>query len=217
MDAAYEGVAAMLASHAYVMAGAERADSLVVNPHKWLFTPLDLSAFFCRRMEILRRAFRVTPEYLRTPEEGTVRNLMDDGVLLGRRFRSLKLWVILRSFGARAIRGHLARHIDLAQQLARWIEEHPDFERLAPSPFSVVCFRWRPAGRVMSEADIDRANLELIERVNRTGDIFISQTAIHDRPAIRIAIGHLGTTDQHVRRAWELLIHHANTLPVFRG
>ena len=155
VDAAYAGVAAMLPSHAHILAGADRADSLVVNPHKWLFTPFDLSAFYCRRMDVVRAAFSLTPDYLQTLEAGQVKNLleagqaknlMDTGVQLGRRFRALKLWMILRSFGARAIREHLSAHIRLAQELAGWIDAHPDFERMAPVPFSVVCFRWKPAG-----------------------------------------------------------------------
>src|SRR5439155_7648033 len=127
------------------------ADSLVVNPHKWLFTPFDLSAFYCRRMDVVRAAFSLTPEYLRTSEPTAVRNLMDTGVQLGRRFRSLKLWMILRSYGAAALRTHIATHIQLAQELASWIDADPDFERLAPVPFSVVCFRWKPAGKALSD------------------------------------------------------------------
>src|SRR6266550_3686828 len=160
VDAAYGGVAAMLPSHAHVLAGADRADSVVVNPHKWLFTPFDLSAFYCRRMDVVRAAFSLTPEYLRTAEGTGVRNLMDTGVQLGRRFRALKLWMILRSFGARAIRERLAEHIRLAQTLARWIDDHPDFERMAPVPFSVVCFRWKPAaplGGHLDETALDTA------------------------------------------------------------
>src|SRR5438067_1203617 len=145
VDAAYAGVAAMLPSHAAILDGADRADSLVVNPHKWLFTPVDLSAFYCRRMDTLRAAFALTADYLQTPDAEARRNLMDTGVQLGRRFRALKLWMVLRSFGARAIRERLAEHVRLAQVLARWIDEHPDFERMAPVPFSVVCFRWKPA------------------------------------------------------------------------
>src|SRR3954454_22524214 len=122
VDAAYGGVAAMLPSHAHVLAGAARADSLVVNPHKWLFTPFDLSAFYCRRMDVVRAAFALTPEYLRTAESAPVKNLMDTGVQLGRRFRALKLWMVLRSFGAREIRAHLAAHIALAQKLAAWVD-----------------------------------------------------------------------------------------------
>ncbi len=151
VDAAYGGVAGLLPTHRHLLAGAERADSFVVNPHKWLFAPVDLSAFYCRRMDVLREAFALTPEYLlQTTEKAPVRNLMDTGVQLGRRFRALKLWMILRMYGARTIREHLARHIDLARQLAGWIDDHPDFERLAPVPLSVVCFRWRPAADARS-------------------------------------------------------------------
>src|SRR6266487_440228 len=161
VDAAYGGVAAMLPSHAHVLAGADRADSVVVNPHKWLFTPFDLSAFYCRRMDVVRAAFSLTPEYLRTSEAAEVQNLMDTGVQLGRRFRSLKLWMILRSFGARAIREHLANHIRMAQEFASWVDAHPDFERMAPVPFSVVCFRWKPAGLI--DDALDEANERLID------------------------------------------------------
>jgi aromatic-L-amino-acid decarboxylase len=208
VDAAYGGVAAMLPSHAHVLDGAARADSLVVNPHKWLFTPFDLSAFYCRRMDVVRTAFSLTPEYLRTSEGATVKNLMDTGVQLGRRFRALKLWMILRRFGARAIREHLARHIALAGQLASWIDAHPEFERLAPVPFSVVCFRWNPPGRSWTESELDARNEELVDRVNRTGELFLSHTRLRGKLALRMAIGHLRTTEQHVRRAWDVLLEH---------
>jgi aromatic-L-amino-acid/L-tryptophan decarboxylase len=209
VDAAYGGVAAMLPSHAHILRGAERADSLVVNPHKWLFTPFDLSAFYSPRMDVVRAAFALTPEYLRTTEETPVRNLMDTGVQLGRRFRSLKLWMVLRSFGAREIRTRLSGHIALAQQLASWVDAHPDFERLAPVPFSVVCFRWKPAATTMSDEQLDAANERIIDAVNRTGDVFLSHTRLKGTLALRIAIGHLHTTERHVRRAWELIVEHA--------
>ena len=205
VDAAYGGVAAMLPSHAHILAGAARADSIVVNPHKWLFTPFDLTAFYSRRMDVIRQAFALTPEYLRTSESSEVKNLMDTGVQLGRRFRALKLWMILRSFGAREIRAHLARHIQIAQQLASWVDAHPDFERLAPVPFSVVCFRWNPQGRSLSEADLDGRNESLVERINRSGEIFFSHTRLKGRLALRIAVGHLRTDESHLRHAWELL------------
>jgi aromatic-L-amino-acid decarboxylase len=163
-------------------------------------------------MDVLRAAFSLTPEYLRTADAGAVNNLMDTGIQLGRRFRALKLWMILRSFGARAIRERLADHIRLAQTLAGWIDAHPDFERMAPVPLSVVCFRWKPAGHAMSETALDAANERLLEDVNRTGDVFLSHTRLGGRIALRIAIGHLRTTEQHVRRAWELLQEHATAL-----
>jgi aromatic-L-amino-acid decarboxylase len=156
-------------------------------------------------MDVIRQAFALTPEYLRTPESSEVKNLMDTGVQLGRRFRALKLWMILRSFGAREIRAHLTRHIQLAQQLASWVDAHPDFERLAPVPFSVVCFRWNPHGRSLSEADLDAGNVSLAERINRSGEIFFSHTRLKGRLALRIAVGHLRTGESHLRHAWELL------------
>ena len=212
VDAAYGGVAAMLPSHAHILAGADRADSVVVNPHKWLFTPFDLTAFYCRRMDVVRAAFALTPEYLKTSEAPEVKNLMDTGIQLGRRFRSLKLWMVLRSFGARAIRGHLTEHIRLAQLFASWVDAHPDFERLAPVPLSVVCFRWKPQMGTLSDAEIDARNEELIERVNRTGEVFLSHTRLRGRLSLRLAIGHLKTAERHVARAWELLTSHAANL-----
>jgi aromatic-L-amino-acid/L-tryptophan decarboxylase len=219
VDAAYGGAAAILPSHAHILDGAARADSLVVNPHKWLFTPFDLSAFYCRRMDVLRAAFAFTPDYLRpsssvpssllsssptAPALGT-RNLMDTGVQLGRRFRALKLWFVLRSFGVRAIREHLARHLDLAQQFASWVDAHPEFERLAPVPLSVVCFRWKPVTGMVTPVQIDRANEQLLAAVNQTGQAYLSHARIRGRFAIRMAIGHVRTEERHVRQAWDLL------------
>jgi aromatic-L-amino-acid decarboxylase len=206
VDAAYGGAAAMLPSHAHVLDGASRADSLVVNPHKWLFTPFDLSAFYCRRMNVVREAFSLTPEYLRSAHSLDVKNLMDTGIQLGRRFRALKLWMVLRRYGAREIRGHIARHIALAQQFASWIDVHQDFERLAPVPFSVVCFRWNPAENSWTESELDARNEELVERVNRSGTVFLSHTRLRGKLALRVAIGHLRTEEEHIRAAWDALI-----------
>jgi len=212
VDAAYGGVAAMLPSHAHVLAGVDRADSVVVNPHKWLFTPFDLSAFYCRRMDVVRAAFALTPEYLRSAEAPGVRNLMDTGVQLGRRFRSLKLWMILRAYGARALRARLAEHLRLAQELASWVDAHPDFERMAPVPFSVVCFRWKPRGVALSDAELDAANERLIDLVNGSGEVFLSHTRLAGRLTLRLAIGHLRTDEPRVRRAWDLLVSNAALL-----
>jgi len=205
VDAAYGGVAAMLPSHRHVLDGAQHADSIVVNPHKWLFTPFDLTAFYCRRMDVLRAAFALTPEYLQTRDAGAVKNLMDTGVQLGRRFRSLKLWMILRSYGAARIRGILAEHMRLAQSLASWIDADPDFERLAPVPFSVVCFRWRPRSADWSDAELDGMNERIVELVNANGDVFIAHTRLRGRLSLRVAIGHIKTDERHVTRVWELI------------
>jgi aromatic-L-amino-acid decarboxylase len=160
-------------------------------------------------MDVIRAAFALTPEYLRTSEPAEVKNLMDTGVQLGRRFRSLKLWFILRSYGAEAIRAHLARHLQLAQALASWVDAHPDFERLAPVPFSVVCFRWKPSGRSMTEPELDAANEKLIDLVNASGDTFMAHTRLRGTLSLRVAIGHIKTEERHVRRAWDLIVKSA--------
>jgi aromatic-L-amino-acid decarboxylase len=205
VDAAYAGVAALVPDRRHILAGCDRADSLVVNPHKWLFTPFDLSAFYCCRMDTVRAAFSLVPEYLRTSETGVARSLMDTGIQLGRRFRALKLWMVLRYFGADGIRDRLAEHMRLARLFAGEVDRSSDFERLAPVPFSVVCFRAHPAGRGLSEDALTRLNERLIEAVNATGEIFLSHTKLDGRYTLRIAIGHVRTTERHVRRAWELL------------
>lgn len=203
VDAAYGGPVAILPERRDVLAGAERADSLVVNPHKWLFTPIDCSVLYCRRPEVLRRAFSLVPDYLQTAPQGPARNLMDYGTALGRRFRALKLWMILRYFGAAGIRARLREHLRLAQLLAEWIDRSPDFERVAPVPFSTVCFRYAPPG---TDADqLDRLNEQLLERLNASGEVYLSHTRLHGRFVLRAAIGNLRTTEAHVRRLWELL------------
>jgi len=204
VDAAYAGVAAMLPEHRRHFTGWERAHSLVVNPHKWLFVPVDLSAFYCRRMDVVRRAFALVPDYLQTPDtERGARNLMDTGIQLGRRFRALKLWMVLCEFGATGVRDVLARHIALAHRFAAWVDAHPDFERVAPAPFSVVCFRARPAA--VADDQVDALNERLLADVNASGQVFLSHTRLNGAFVLRLAIGHLGTTEEHVGRAWELL------------
>ena len=212
VDAAYAGAAAMVPEYRHVFEGWERADSVVVNPHKWLFTPFDLSAFYCQRMDIVRAAFALVPEYLRTTEGAEARNLMDTGVQLGRRFRALKLWMILRHFGADGLRAVLRTHVDLARKFAAWVDESADFERLAPVPFSVVCFRARPRDISMTGDELDAFNERLMASVNATGEIFISHTKINGTLALRLAIGHLRTAEPHVARAWALLRQHSAEL-----
>lgn len=213
VDAAYAGVTAIIPEYRARFEGWERADSIVVNPHKWLFTPLDLSAFYCRHMDVVRQAFSLVPEYLTTPE-GTrgVRNLMDTGIQLGRRFRSLKLWMVLRHFGAEGIREALAEHIRLAQLFSGWVDADPEFERLAPVPFSVVCFRARPRSAAAAARDLDAFNQRLLDAVNATGDVFLSHTRLNGRFVLRLAVGNLRTKERHVARAWELLRAHTARL-----
>jgi len=213
VDAAYAGVTAMLPEYRPRFAGWEQADSVVVNPHKWLFTPFDLSAFYCRRMDVVRQAFSLVPDYLQTVEGSRgVRNLMDTGIQLGRRFRSLKLWMVLRHFGAEGIRAALAEHIRLAQLFGAWVDADPDFERLAPVPFSVVCFRARPRDFAGTPDELDAFNARLLDGVNATGDVFLSHTRLNQRFTLRLAVGHLRTTEAHVARAWQLLKTHTAQL-----
>jgi aromatic-L-amino-acid decarboxylase len=204
VDAAYAGPAAILPEFRSLLAGCEFADSLVVNPHKWMFVPIDLSVLYVREPEILRRAFNLVADYLVTPEdEAGVRNYMDYGLQLGRRFRALKLWFVLRHYGAEGIRTHLRRHIALAQSFAAALESEPEWEVLAPHPLSVVCFRHAPAGR--SPEELDAWNLRLLDTANAGGEIFISSTRLHGRVALRLAIGNERTTRDDVELAWDVI------------
>jgi aromatic-L-amino-acid/L-tryptophan decarboxylase len=203
VDAAYGGSAAVVPSLRHVLDGCERADSLLVNPHKWLLTPMDCSVLYTSRPDDLRAAFSVIPEYLRTDDQDAV-NLMDYGVALGRRFRSLKLWMVLRAYGADGLAAIIAGHVELAQRLEAAILAEPGWELLAPVPFSTVCFRHNP-GVGGDEADLRRRNEAILERVNATGRVFISHTQLGGRYALRVAIGNLATSAEHVDRAWDLL------------
>jgi aromatic-L-amino-acid decarboxylase len=212
VDAAYAGVVAMVPGFEHLLDGVATADSLVVNPHKWLFTPFDLSVLYCRHMDVVRSAFSLVPEYLRTTDPSGVRNLMDTGIQLGRRFRALKLWMVIRHFGAEGLRSRLAEHMRLARLFASWVEESGQFELMAPVPFSVVCFRWRPPA-AQTDDEVDGANEQLLETVNETGEVFVSHTRLNNKFVIRLAVGNLHTTEVHVRRAWDLVCARANSAP----
>jgi aromatic-L-amino-acid/L-tryptophan decarboxylase len=211
VDAAYAGSAAIMPEFRHLLAGVGDANSLVVNPHKWLFVPMDLSVLFLRDEATVRRAFTLVPEFL-TTTDGDVRNYMDYGLQLGRRFRALKLWFVLRHMGAREIRRRLRSHIEFAQRFAQWVDADPDWELLAPHPLSVVCFRYHPRG-VDDERRLETLNARLLESVNATGEIFISHTKIDGRYAIRLAIGNMRTTAQDVEAAWVVLRDEAAKLP----
>jgi aromatic-L-amino-acid decarboxylase len=212
VDAAYAGVVAMLPDRRAPFAGWDLADSIVVNPHKWLFTPLDASLLLTRRMPELRAAFSLVPEYLRTLDRvNPVRDYNEYTPQLGRRFRALKLWIQLRWFGLEGLRRRIEHHLELAAAFAATIEADPDWELLAPVPFSTVCFRWRPATLAARAGDadvaerLDAANAAIMDAVNRTGDVFLSHTRLGGAFTIRLAIGNLRTEARHVEHAWELL------------
>jgi aromatic-L-amino-acid/L-tryptophan decarboxylase len=194
VDAAYAGSAMVCEELRWALEGCERADSLVVNPHKWLFTPVDCSCLFSRRPEVLRRAFSLVPEYLRSDEDAT--NLMDYGPALGRRFRALKLWAVIRCYGRSGLQERIREHVCLARLFASWVEAEPGWEVVAPVPFSVVCFRHNGS---------DEDNLAIVERANATGEVFLSPTVLRDRTVLRLAIGNLRTTAGDVERAWAVL------------
>lgn len=211
VDAAWAGSALILPEHRGMIHGIEHADSFVFNPHKWLFTNFDCSAYFIREPEILLRTLSILPEYLKTREGTAVRNYRDWGVQLGRRFRALKLWFVIRSYGVSGLQDRIRGHIDMAQRLAREIETSDDFELMAPVPLALLCLRFKPAG-LTDGASIDALNERLLESVNDTGSVYLTHTRLGDRFAIRFSIGQTGTEWRHVEAAWQLLQNTARSL-----
>lgn len=193
VDAAYGGSAAIAPDFRWLMDGVSEADSMVMNPHKWMFTPVDCSAFYIRKPEILKRALSLVPEYLKTAQDSTAVNLMDYGVPLGRRFRSLKLWFVMRYFGRERMAALIRSHIEMAHEFAEWVRHSRDFELCAPVPLSLVCFRLRGT---------DDFNRTLLDRVNASGEAFLSHTVLRGRFVLRLAIGNLRTTRGDVQIVW---------------
>jgi aromatic-L-amino-acid decarboxylase len=208
VDAAYAGSAAVVPELRNILAGCERADSVAVNPHKWLFTPFDLSVLYCRHMDLLRRAFALVPEYLKTPEQEKVRSGSDYGIQLGRRFRALKLWMIIRYFGQEGLAARIREHCRLAKLFASWVEDSPDWELMAPVPLGLVCFRACPrtdsAGETRNRR-LDVLNEAIMHGVNATGKALLSHTRLNDKLTLRLSIGNIRTTEKQVRQVWELL------------
>ncbi len=203
VDAAYGGVAAIDPEMRWVLNGVERADSVVVNPHKWLFTPVDLSTFFTRHLDAVADAFTLIPAYLHTPEHEGERNYMNYGPQLGRRFRALKLWFVLRAYGREGIVRRLREHLRLAQLFAQLVLEGHDWEVMAPIPFSTVCFRAHPRGS--AQAELNELNQNIEDAVNASGEVFVAHTMLGDALTLRLAIGNVRTEERHVLRTWELL------------
>lgn len=209
VDAAYAGSAAVAPELRYILDGCERADSVVVNPHKWLFTPFDLSVLYCRHMDLLRRAFSLVPEYLRTPEQEKVRSGSDYGIQLGRRFRALKLWMVIRYFGHDGLAARIREHCRLAQLFSSWVEASTDWELLAPVPLGLVCFRACPPVADETESlranRLDELNEAIMHSVNATGKALLSHTRLKDRLTLRLSIGNIRTTETQVQQVWDLL------------
>ncbi len=206
IDAAMYGTAAICPEFRYINTGVELADSYSFNPHKWMFTNFDLNCFFVTDRAALIKALTIMPEYLRNQatESGEVFDYRDWQVSLGRRFRALKLWFVIRHYGVEGLQYHIRRHIELAQEFKRWVDESPLFDRVAPAPLTTICFRAIPP-QVDSEAELDRINQELQMIVNATGKAFLSHTKLDGKYTLRMAIGSTYTEAEHVAQAWQLL------------
>jgi aromatic-L-amino-acid/L-tryptophan decarboxylase len=201
VDAAYAGVMGLVPEYRWALDGVARADSLVMNPHKWLFTTVDCSVLWTRDPATLKRAFSLVPEYLITAADDAVVNYMDYGVQLGRRFRSLKLWMVMRAFGTEGLAARLREHCIIAQEFAASIMRTPHWEICAPHPFSLVCFRHVPPG--MSHDQTNAHNERMMRAVNARGRVYLSHTKVNDTYVLRLALGNIRTTREHVAMAWE--------------
>lgn len=201
VDTAYAGSAAILPEMQHYFKGFERADSIVTNPHKWLFTPFDLSVLYCRDLGELKQAFSLVPEYLKTNDESTVKNGMDYGIQLGRRFRALKLWFVIRYFGREGLIDRIREHCRLARLFASWVEESPNFELLAPVPFALVCFRACPNG----VDDLDSLNERIMNDINASGDAYLSHTKLNGVFTLRLSVGSIRVEERHLRKVWDIL------------
>jgi aromatic-L-amino-acid decarboxylase len=201
VDTAYAGSAAILPEMQHYFKGCERADSIVTNPHKWLFTPFDLSVLYCRDLNDLKQAFSLVAEYLKTSDESTVKNGMDYGIQLGRRFRALKLWFVIRYFGREGLIDRIREHCRLARLFASWVEDSPNFELLAPVPFALVCFRACPAG----VEDLDALNERIMNEINSSGEAYLSHTKLNGIFTLRLSVGSIRVEERHLKKVWDIL------------
>ena len=204
VDAAFAGSALILDDYRWMIEGIEAVDSFVFNPHKWLFTNFDSSAYFVRDAKALTNTFQLVPEYLKTRSDEQVNNYSDWTIPLGRRFRALKLWFVLRYYGLRGLQQKLTRHIEMAKNFEQQVREHPDFELLAPRTMNVVCFRLNP-GDIPSDEQLNALNEELLHTINRTGEIYITHTKLDGRFTLRMVIAQTHVADRHVEEAWKLI------------
>ncbi|PLX02731.1 MAG: aspartate aminotransferase family protein [Marinilabiliales bacterium] len=211
VDAAYSGSALILPEYKNLIHGVEKADSFVFNPHKWLFTNFDCSAYFVKDKHALINTFSLIPEYLNTGDQDVVNDYSNWGVPLGRRFRALKLWFVIRHFGVEGLKNKLKAHIEFAHNLKHEIQEHKDFEILAPALFNVICFRYLPAG-VDTNEEINRINKLLLEKINQSGKLFLSHTVLNGKYTIRIVTGQTNLTREHVDQAWRIILREAEEL-----
>jgi len=210
VDAALAGSALILPEYRFMIEGIEDVDTFVFNAHKWLFTNFDCSAYFVKNKEALIRTFEILPEYLKTKTHGHVNDYRDWGIQLGRRFRALKLWFVLRNYGKRKMQEIIREHIRLARMIKQNVEEAPDFELLAPAPLNTVCFRYHPSGK--DEETLNRINQQLLDELNRSGKVYFTHTRLHGKFTIRFVIGQTYTREEHVRKAWSEITRTANEI-----
>jgi aromatic-L-amino-acid/L-tryptophan decarboxylase len=215
VDAAFGGSALILPEFRWMLDGIEHVNSFVFNPHKWLFTNFDCSAFFVRDVGTLVRTFEILPEYLKTSESERVNNYRDWGIQLGRRFRALKLWFVIRTYGVEGMQARLREQIAMAQMLAEKIQKSPDFELLAPSTLSLVCFRYHPPG-IDDDSRLDAMNESLMGALNASGKLYLSHTKLSGRFTLRMAIAQTNVEQRHVDSAWEQIMDTARKTPVAR-
>lgn len=205
VDTAYAGSAAIVPEFQKYFKGMERADSIVTNPHKWLFTPFDLSVLYVKDLDLLKRTFSLVAEYLKVTE--TVTNQMDYGIQLGRRFRSLKLWFVMRYFGRDGLIERIREHCRLARLFANWVDDSEDFEMIAPVPFALVCFRACPRG----VEDLDALNEKIMNEINASGEAYLSHTKLNEKYTLRLSVGSIRVEERHLRKVWDLLNEKLNS------
>lgn len=201
VDAAFAGVALLLPEYAHLLEGMEQVDSFVTNAHKWLFTNFDCSLYYVKDKEALLRTFEILPEYLKTASRGKVNDYRDWGIPLGRRFRALKLWMVLRTYGLEGLRQKMRQHIALARLFETWVTAHPDFEVLAPVSFCLVCFRYAPTGAT----ELNALNARLLEALNKSGQVYLTHTKIQGQYALRLVVAQTYVQQHHVERVWALV------------
>lgn len=213
VDAAYAGTALLLPECRYMADGLELADSFVFNPHKWMFVNFDCSVYYVKDAEALKRTFSINPEYLKTKEDEQVTNYRDWHIQLGRRFRALKLWFVIRSYGIEGLQAKIRKHIDMGQWLKIRVEEHPDFELLAPVPLNLVCFRYHPEG-LDEEEKLDALNESLMHRINAKGKFFFTHTRLEGKFTLRLVPGNEQVDWPHVEQAWQEIVEEAPSLKI---
>lgn len=212
VDAAMAGTAAILPEKRFIIDGVEHADSFVFNPHKWMFTNFDCSVYFCKDPRHLIKTFIIDPEYLKTDVDLKVKNYRDWGIPLGRRFRALKLWFVIRTYGVNGLREKIRKHIMMAEDFTAWVEKHADFELLAPVDLNLVCFRYNPGAKDLTEEELGLLNKSLMDSLNRSGKMFLTHTKLSGRFTLRMSIGGTNMTEAHVAAAWDMIREHSKRL-----